>query len=258
MVFLYVVTVYLFKETGSLLIKLYMKSILTIFACMMMLLPFSVAAQVRVLSENIEFSGKIGTSQRKSLIIQNESNQAKEYTLKFLRGNIGSSQNIKVCIDDRCFDPKKDLSKIKLNLEPNEIYTDLYLEFDLGITEIRGSFDLHFANPTNIRDVFLIEAVYEVYNPVEDETNHKDISLGGVYPNPSHRIAQIDYEFKNPNAVAKITINSFIGNPVAEYQLDPLQKTLLINVADFNPGVYFYTLFVDNKNIVTKKLVVKK
>ncbi|MDX5478093.1 MAG: hypothetical protein LPJ98_06510, partial [Cyclobacteriaceae bacterium] len=139
-----------------------MKSILTIFACIMMLLPFSVAAQVRVLSENIEFSGKIGTSQRKSLIIQNESNQAKEYTLKFLRGNIGSSQNIKVCIDDRCFDPKKDLSKIKLNLEPNEIYTDLYLEFDLGITEIRGSFDLHFANPTNIRDVFLIEAVYEV------------------------------------------------------------------------------------------------
>ncbi|WP_106568184.1 T9SS type A sorting domain-containing protein [Cecembia rubra] len=235
-----------------------MKNIFALLTCMIMLIPIMGFAQVRVLSENIEFSGKIGTSQRQSLIIQNESNQSKEYVLKFLRGNIGSSQNVKICIGDKCYDPKKELNKVKIILEPNEIFTDLYLEFDMGISEVKGSFDLQFSNLSNVRDVFQIEAIYEVYNPVEDETNHKDISLGSVYPNPSHRFAQIDYQFKNPNAKAKISINSFIGNPVAEYQLDPSQKTLVINVADFNPGVYFYTLFVDNKNIVTKKLVVKK
>ncbi|EPA00600.1 hypothetical protein A33Q_0073 [Indibacter alkaliphilus LW1] len=235
-----------------------MKSILKFLICGMFMLPLAVDGQVRVLSENIEFSGKIGTSHRKSLIIQNESKETKEYTLKYLRGNIGSSQNIKVCIADRCFDPRKELAKIKLDLKPGEIFTDLYLEFDLGIAELRGNFDLHFTNPNNSRDVFMIEAVYEVYNPSIDETNHKDISLGSVFPNPAISTAQIDYEYKNPNATAKISINSFIGNPVAEYLLDPMQKSLVINVADLNPGVYFYTLFVDNKNIVTKKLVVKK
>lgn len=223
-----------------------------------MLLPTYSDAQVRVLSENIEFNGKIGTAQRKSLIIQNQSNQPVEYSLKFLRGNIGSSQNIKLCIADKCFDPKRDMAKIHLILAPGEIFTDLYLEFDLGITETKGNFDLHFTNTENIRDVFVIEAIYDVFNPSIEETNHKDISIGSVYPNPSNRIAQIDYEFKNPNTTAKITINSFIGNPVAEYLLEPAQKSLVINVADLNPGVYFYTLFVDNKNIVTKKLVVKK
>jgi hypothetical protein len=104
----------------------------------------------------------------------------------------------------------------------------------------------------------VIESVYEVFNPSVDNTNHKDISIGSAYPNPSSRSAQIDYEYKNPNASAKNTINSFIGNPVAEYTLDPTQKNIVINVSDLNPGVYFYTLFVDNKNIVTKKLVVKK
>jgi hypothetical protein len=235
-----------------------MRNFILFFTCIILLLPFSLEAQVNVLSENIEFSGKIGTSQRKSLIIQNESNQTKEYSLKYLRGNIGSSQSVKICIGDKCYDPKKDLSKVKITLNPNEIFTDLYLEFDLGISELKGSFDLHFVNPNNVRDVFLVEAVYEVYNPTEDETNHKDISLGSVYPNPSNRIAQIDYEYKNPNVNAKISINSFIGNPVAEFELDPSQKTLVINVADLHPGVYFYTLFIDNKNIVTKKLVVKK
>jgi hypothetical protein len=235
-----------------------MRNFILFFTCITLLLPFSMEAQVNVLSENVEFSGKIGTSQRKSLIIQNESNQTKEYSLKYLRGNIGSSQSVKICIGDKCFDPKKDLSKVKITLNPNEIFTDLYLEFDLGISELKGSFDLHFVNPNNVRDLFLVEAVYEVYNPSEDETNHKDISLGSVYPNPSNRIAQIDYEIKNPNVNAKISINSFIGNPVAEYELDPNQETLVINVADLHPGVYFYTLFIDNKNIVTKKLVVKK
>lgn len=235
-----------------------MKNIFVLFALTLMLLPIYSDAQVRVLSENIEFNGKIGTKQRKSLIIQNQSNQPVGYILKFLRGNIGSSQNIKLCIADKCFDPKRDMSKIQLMLAPGELFTDMYLEFDLGITETKGNFDLHFTNTENIRDVFVIEAVYDVFNPSIDETNHKDISIGSVYPNPSNRIAQIDYEFKNPKALAKITINSFIGNPVAEYRLDPAQNSLVINVADLNPGVYFYTLFVDNKNIVTKKLVVKK
>jgi len=235
-----------------------MKRIFLLFSFCLMMLPLFSEAQVKVLSETIEFSGTIGSSQRKSLIIQNESNQAREYSLKFLRGNIGSSQNVKICIGEKCFDPKRDLSKIKISLGPGEIFTDLYLEFEMGITETKGNFDLHFYNSTNIRDVFVIESVYEVFSPSADETNHKDISIGSAYPNPTHRTAQIDYLIKNPNAIVKISINSFIGNPVAEYQLDPLQKNLVINVADFNPGVYFYTLFVDNKNIVTKKLVVKK
>lgn len=216
------------------------------------------SAQVRVLSESVEFSGRIGTSQRKSLIIQNESSQVKDYNLKFLRGNIGSSQNIKLCISDKCYDPRRDFAKIKLTLQPGEIFTDLYIEFEMGISETKGNFDLQFVNATNPRDVFVIESVYEVFNPSIDNTNHKEISIGSAYPNPSSRSAQIDYEYKNPNASAKITINSFIGNPVAEYTLDPTQKNIVINVSDLNPGVYFYTLFVDNKNIVTKKLVVKK
>jgi hypothetical protein len=235
-----------------------MKALFLFCALLLTLSPMLEARQVRVLSENIEFTGKLGSSQRKSIILQNESSQVKEYVLKFLRGNIGSSQNIKLCIGDDCFDPRKDLAKIKLTLKPGEIFTDMYLEFSFGITETQGNFDLHFTNTANLRDVFIIEAVYNAANPNGNETSHKDISISEVYPNPSNRFAYIDYEFKNPSVSAKININSFIGNPIGEFRLDPLQKTLVINVSELNPGFYFYTLIVDNKNIVTKKLVVKK
>jgi hypothetical protein len=235
-----------------------MKSVFAFFACMILLLSTPLAAQVRVLSENMEFNGKLGDVHRKSLIIQNESKESKEFQLKFIRGNIGSSQTIKVCIGQRCYDPKKEFSKIKLTLGPNEIYTDLYLEFNLGIAETKGNFDLHFVNPVNARDVFVVEAVYSVQNVSAEEISSNDVTMGNIFPNPSNRIAQINYKLKNPSANASINIISFIGNPVAEYVLDPQQTSLVINVADFQPGTYFYTLFVNNKNIVTRKFVVKK
>jgi hypothetical protein len=221
--------------------------------------PLTVGAQqIRVLSEVVDFSGELGSSQRKTVIIQNESNQSKTYFLKNLRGSIGSSQKVKVCLNDQCFDPKKDLSKISIKLSPGEVFTDLYLEFEMGIAETRGSFDLFFVNVENIRENFVVEARYEVASGSRTDFTHRDIKLSEIYPNPSNRIAQLDYELVNPKAKAKISINSFIGNPVAEYELDPERNSLLINVTDFQPGVYFYTLFVDNKNVVTKKLQIKK
>ncbi len=236
-----------------------MKLILIHLLGLLLVLPcLGVAQQVNVLNEVIDFSGEIGSSHRKTVILQNESNQPKTFLLKNLRGGIGSSQKVRLCFGDLCLDPKKDLAKISIKLGPGEIYTDFYLEFEMGIAETKGSFDLFFANAENIRENFVVEARYEVLSVPKSEFAHKDVRLSDIYPNPSNRIAQLDYELINPKARARITINSFIGNPVAEYDLDPERNSLLINVSDFQPGVYFYTLFVENKNIVTKKLQVKK
>ncbi|MBN3521738.1 T9SS type A sorting domain-containing protein [Algoriphagus lutimaris] len=238
-----------------------MNNFLKLFMWLCLMFPlFAGAQQIRVLSENFEFTGDLSTTHRKTVILQNESNQSKTYFLKNISGNIGSSQHVKICIGDECYDPKKDLAKIKITLAPGEVMTDLYLDFDMGIVETKGNFDLNFVNLENIRESFVVEARYDVSNPNKkvDEFDYKELTLSDIYPNPSNRIAQLDYQLKYPNVQAKITINSFIGNPVAEYQLDPERSSLVINVSDFNPGVYFYTLFVDNKNIVTKKLVVKK
>lgn len=238
-----------------------MNRLFIFFTYIWLTLPVLVSGQqVRVLSENLEFNGDLGSTQTKTIILQNDSDQFKTFFLKNLKGNIGTSQNIKICIGDQCFNPRKDLSKVKLTLNPGEIVTDMYLDFDMGIAGTRGAFDLIFMNESNFKDVFVVKAVYEVKNSKTkvNEFDYKDMILSDIYPNPGNRIAQLDYEYKNPKVKAKITINSFIGNPIAEYELDPGRSTLLINISEYNPGFYFYTLFLDNKNIVTKKLQVKK
>jgi hypothetical protein len=232
---------------------------LKLIVVLLLLFPiFAGAQQVHVLSEAVEFSGKIGSSQRKTVLLHNESSQPKTFLLRNIKGSIGSSQKMRICVGEQCFDPKIDLAKVLLKLAPGEIYTDLYLEFELGIAETLGSFDLVFVNSESLRDFFVVEAKYSVSSDPKADFSHKDIKLGDIYPNPSNRVAQLDYTLVNPKSKAKITVTSFIGNPIAEYELDPTRNSLVIHVADYQPGVYFYTLFVDNKNVVTKKLQVKK
>lgn len=238
-----------------------MKNFLSLFVFIFILFQLSSveARQINVLSEKTQFTANINETQRKSVILQNTTGEKRTYVLKFMRGEIGSSQDIKLCIGDQCFDPRKDLAKIKISFEPYEILTDVYIEYKTGITATKGTFDLYFSNTENLRDVFVVEGVYEIYAPeAQDETNHKDISFGSMYPNPCNRITQIDYEIKNPGAHIQLLINSIIGNPIEKITLTPSQKTAHINVSDYDPGIYFYTIIVNGKNIVTKKLVVKK
>src|SRR5690606_10459900 len=91
-----------------------MKLLLSLCTIMFLWLQAPAEAQVRVLNDAVEFNGKVNTTQRKSLILQNESDQSKEYILKFLRGNIASSQNVKICLGNTCYDPKKDLARVKV------------------------------------------------------------------------------------------------------------------------------------------------
>lgn len=238
-----------------------MKTFLSVLFSIVVLFSTPVEAQeVRVLSEELTFNGAIGDAQRKSIILLNEGEKQKTFFLKNINGSIGSSQEMKICLGDTCFDAKRDLAKVKVTLQPGEVVTDLYLEFSLGIAETRGNFELVFVDESDIRNAWRVNANYRVENPDADSngSDYEDISIRDIYPNPSNSIAQLDYSIKNPKISSKITINSFIGNPVAEYQLDPSRESLLINVSEFHPGVYFYTLFVDNQNIVTKKLVVNK
>ncbi len=84
------------------------------------------------------------------------------------------------------------------------------------------------------------------------------ITLSALYPNPAVSFATFKYSLHDPNAKAKIIVRSILGQIVGEYNLDAQHQTLKIEVENFVSGMYFYTLSVDEKSLVTKKFLVKK
>jgi len=87
--------------------------------------------------------------------------------------------------------------------------------------------------------------------------SNDDLTVYSIYPNPASSYAFIDYEVKTQLIKAKITIRDVLGSVVSEYNLLGANNKIRLPTDSYASGVYFYTLSINDKIIVTKKLVVK-
>ena len=90
--------------------------------------------------------------------------------------------------------------------------------------------------------------------------NNENISVSSIYPNPASASASVKYRFQGGLRDAKIVLCNVLGNVVGEYRLSPGAKEmteLQIATSSLASGVYFYTLSLDGRNVVTRKLIVR-
>lgn len=87
-------------------------------------------------------------------------------------------------------------------------------------------------------------------------TNEK-IEISEAYPNPASHIIKFDYRLPNSFSEGKITIYNLLGSIVGEYKLDGYNNQIQISVDSFKTGMYFYTISLNNKSLITKKFMVK-
>lgn len=75
-----------------------------------------------------------------------------------------------------------------------------------------------------------------------------------VYPNPATNLLTVDVSNIESNTVLKIY--DIVGKEVKSIEL--INGKNQMDVSNLNSGIYFYTIFKDNKSIIeTKKLVIK-
>jgi hypothetical protein len=86
----------------------------------------------------------------------------------------------------------------------------------------------------------------------------KDVEVKSFFPNPAVKLAIMEYSINSNEYDAKITLQNVLGSIVNTYNLSPEENKLTISTEDLNPGVYFYTLTIDDEGLATRKLIVNK
>lgn len=105
---------------------------------------------------------------------------------------------------------------------------------------------VHFnATPSGINEIASVSA--EISNP---------------YPNPSANFTSFNYTFLNNNDKAKFVITNIIGSKLKEINLPCRQGIsneggVTINTSDLKDGIYMCGFFVNEKLILTKRLIVQ-
>lgn len=83
------------------------------------------------------------------------------------------------------------------------------------------------------------------------------IEISEAYPNPAVHYIQFDYRMTDRMSEGKITVYNLLGSLVGEHRLNNYDNRLQIPVDNLKAGIYFYTISVNNKSLITKKFVVK-
>jgi hypothetical protein len=132
---------------------------------------------------------------------------------------------------------------------PTGTNEDWYLTADPnGQTVTQGMWIIEVQNTTdNIKDTLVYIA--EAPNSVKNVTYNANVSS---YPNPANNELVVDYQLKNVSAPV-LNVYSIIGGKVATYELNQANGLLSVNTADFENGMYFFTIEEKGQRVFIQK-----
>lgn len=85
---------------------------------------------------------------------------------------------------------------------------------------------------------------------------NQQISVNNPYPYPANDYLTFTYQIIDTRLDAKIVLYDVVGNQIAGYRLQNEYTKLIIPTSSLRSGVYFYSLVLNDKVTITKKIVV--
>jgi len=192
------------------------------------------------------------------LRIKNNSDKAQFYIIRKVSSDLGGTQKGYFCLDKNCFEAG--IEEFSKRVEPGEILTGLAYTLETGLV----------SGQNNIRFEIFVRGIpndvieHNVSISIDEKLaktlvfKSKDITIHDVYPNPAIDQAYVDYQIHNEAIKAKVVVHNILGSPVGNYELPSFDVKVKIQTDELPPGVYFYTLYLDNDGVLTRKLIVRK
>jgi hypothetical protein len=155
-----------------------------------------------------------------------------------------------------CFPPNVYVSPDPLNINAHATdstdfsghYTPNGFE---GISTIRYV----FFNQANSSDSVCVNIAYDaLYVGITNQTV-KNI-LSGAYPNPANNTVNFEYSLNTDNE-GSVVIRNLTGTIVKKSELTSSENKLSVFTGDLPEGIYFYSLDINGKSLITRKLIIR-
>ena len=204
------------------------------------------------------YAGVIGETIKVPIRFKNTSEKTLTLVVRKVLGQIGSTQKNYYCLDNNCLDQKADDYIVRM--DPGQMLSNFYVVLEAGLVSGESALKYVAYNRSNPTQYLEFELNFNVTEKPEKENIYSSrfVTLRDVYPNPVNDQAVIEYKILNDRIKAKILVHNLLGNVVSEYALPIYENLVRLKADDLSPGIYFYTLYVDNESVITRKLIVRK
>lgn len=182
-------------------------------------------------------------------------------TLKVLRTiySVDTDDQTQFCFGGLCYAHATNLSSLTISVAPGDTidYSEngFHAIFDAGAACVTRMVKYRFYNVNNFSDSSSVTFRYSCITGIEDNIDTKAF-ISNPSPNPAYGSASFNYSMNTASEKAKIVIHDMLGKAVKTIDLTEKEGSVKINTSDLISGVYFYSYFVNNKTVATKKIII--
>lgn len=201
--------------------------------------------------------GTTGQSIKIPIQVKNTGDKALNYLVRLTESDLKPGQRGFFCLNGNCLN--EEIREITRRIEPFGVLQDLYFVIETGL--ITGQNQLVFeagVKGTPSGTALPVTIMVDEKQPKNIVFKSRDLIVHEIYPNPSSSVAYIDYELYNDKKSAKILIHNILGTPLGEQDLPANDTRAKILTEELSPGIYFYTVYLDNEGLITRKMVVRR
>jgi hypothetical protein len=223
------------------------------------LISFGLKAQTFELTGQLEsYKGHIGDIIKAPVKFKNISEKPVTLIIRKVNDQIGTTQKNYFCVDNACLDQK--IEDYIVKVDPGQTLSSFHIALEAGLAPGVSSVKYIAYNKSNPGETLEFELHFVVDEKPEKHNiyHSRIITVQELYPNPLTDVGYMDYKITSDRVKAKIVIHNILGNPVGEYDLPAYESKVKIRTDELNAGIYFYTLYLDNEGVMTRKLIVRK
>jgi len=199
----------------------------------------------------------VGKTIKIPIRVKNNTDKSQLFIVRLGDADFRATQKGYFCIDGDCLEAG--VPEITRKIEPGAILTGLHFTLETGLVAGQNllRFDVMYKGG-GVKEELPLTINIDEEKAKNIVFQSKDITIRDLYPNPVSSLAFIDYELYNERTEAKIVIHNILGSAVGEQEMPFSEQKAKISTDEMTPGIYFYTIYVDNEGVVTRKLVVKR
>jgi hypothetical protein len=227
--------------------------------CLMVAAPLA-AQQLEIIEADPIVSSLTNAEVKANLKLVNKSKNKVQVFAQKTEVNSLVNEQLKLCIYNECFVFQGQKFIYLGQMEPGEVWEEMSLTMYTGNKAGMGEERIVFTeSPNSGKQIeWILKQNIISSNSKNDLLNTKELIAGQIFPNPADNIVNLTYEIKEPRTKAKMMIFNMLGSQIGEYILEETNSHLKINTSHLPPGVYFYSIYVNGNNQITKKLIVKR
>lgn len=198
--------------------------------------------------------------------IKNASSNSMVVFIREIEKSLAPDHGMNVCFAGQCnpspqgvlLNKRTDTTRIASGATLTGPAEDLHIQYFPNNKNGVSNVKFRIENFNNDRDFFDLHFKVTTTNTVSiaKTLSRPQADLSNAYPNPASGTTEIKYQLPPHHKRAYLNVYDVLGKEVHREEIEDPSGKIGLNVRNYNSGLYFYSLTVDDKKILTRRLIV--